>query len=179
MVVFKLGQPYPVHNEADGQEKARADLTPAFFSICYYLSGAGKAEVAFWRGSFEYGIYEADPGVPFILARFAGGRWLFDVSLNWRKMSNPTEREAWAEHDEPTPLSFALIDARSNRLLAYRRFAPALPFVAQVRAAARRQLAAFPDHQAVERAISQAELMPLQMMSQRTTFYPSPPDGIS
>ena len=178
MLVFKIGQPYPIHNEAIGQEKARADLTPAFFSVCYYLSAAA-ADVAFWRGPFEYGVYEAAPGVPFVLARFAGGRWLFDVSLNWRNMRDPAEREAWAEHDEATPLSFALLDAHTNRLLAYRRFTPARPFVEQVRAAARRQLATFADHQAVEQAIGRAELMPLPLMSHQTIFYPSPPDGYS
>lgn len=171
MFVFKLGAPYPVHNEANGQEKARADLTPEFFSICYYLNGAGAGDVAFWRGPFEYGIYEAAPGVPFILSRFAAGRWLFDASLNWRNMSDPAQRAVWAEHDGSTPLTFALIDARTNRLLAYRRFAPAPQFVAQVRAAARRQLSLFADHQAVEQAISRAELMPLPLMSQQATYF--------
>lgn len=176
MLVFKLGAPYPVHNVANGQEKARADLTPAFFSVCYYLKGAGSGEVAAWRGPFEYGVYEAAPGVPFIVARFSAGRWMFDVTLNWRNMSDAGQREVWAEHDEPTPLTFALIDARTNRLLAYRRFAPAAPFVAQLRAVARRQLTAYPDHRAVEQAITRAELMPLQLMSRQTTFYSSPND---
>lgn len=89
-------------------------------------------------------------------------------------MSDPAQREPWAEHDEPTPLSFALIDARSNRLLAYRRFTPAAAFVAQVREAARRQLTTFATHQAVEQAIARAELMPLRLMEQQATFYPSP-----
>ena len=177
MVVLQLGQPYPLHNQANGPEKVRADLTTDFFGICYYIKAAGPGDVASWRGPFEYGIYEAAPGVPFVLARFAAGRWPFDVSLNWRNMSYPTQRAAWAEHDGLTPLTFALLDARTNRLLAYRRFAPAAPFVAQVRAAARRQLTHFADHQAVEQAISRAELMPLPLMCRQATFYPSPDDS--
>ena len=173
MHVFRIGHPYPIHDEATGQEKARADLTTTFFSVCYYLKAATTAEIAHWRGPFDYGIYEAAPGVPFVLVRFAGGRWLFDVTLNWRKMSDATERAAWTAHEEPTALSFALLDARSNRLLAYRRVIPVPQFVEQVRAAARRQLTIFSDHLAVERAISQAELMPLRLMSQQATFYPS------
>ena len=174
MLVFSLGKPYPVHNAADGQEKARADLTPAFFSICYYLNQASADDVALWRGPFQYGLYEAAPGVPFILSRFAGGRWLFDVSLNWRTMSDPAQREGWAEHDEPTPLTFALIDARSNNLLAYRRFVPLPQFVGRLRADARRQLATYADPHAVEQAIQRAERMPLQLMSQQATYFLAP-----
>ena len=176
MHVFRIGHPYPVHQHANGQEKTRADLTTAFFDVCCYLCSATPAEIAAWRGPFEYGIYEAAPGVPFVLVRFAGGRWLLDVSLNWRTMSDPAQRESWAEHDEPTPLSFALLDARSNALRAYRRFTPALPFVQQVRAIARRQLATYSGPQAVEQAIATAELMSLRLMSQQAIFYPSPPD---
>ena len=53
-------------------------------------------------------------------------------------MRNPAERAAWAEHHDPTLMSFALIDACTNRLLAYRLFAPAPQFVDQIRTAARR-----------------------------------------
>ena len=173
-LVFRLGHPYPVHNEANGQEKARVDLTPAFFSVCCYLCNPAPVEVAAWQGPFEYGLYEAAPGVPFVLIRLLGGRWLFDVSLNWHLMASPDERAVWAEHEEPTPLTLALIDARTNHLRAYRRFAPSPAFVAALRAAARRQVAAFADHRAVAQAISQAEAMPLQLMSRRATYFPVP-----
>jgi|GEM_PF-5546389 len=46
MHVLRLGQPYSVHNIADGQEKARADLTPAFFDACCYLDRSSPAEIA-------------------------------------------------------------------------------------------------------------------------------------
>ena len=73
---------YSVHNKANGQEKARADLTTAFFNVCYYLSGAEASDVAWWQSPFNYAVCEVAPGIPFVLASLAGGRWLFDVSLN-------------------------------------------------------------------------------------------------
>jgi hypothetical protein len=172
MVVFRLGEPYPVHNEANGQDKTRADLTPAFFDVCCYLQRPRPAEVALWRGPVEYGVYEAAPGVPFVLVRM--GSWLLDVSLNWHLMASTGEREAWSEHEGPTPLSLSLIDAHTNRLQGYRRFTPAPAFVAQLRAIARRQLDGFASGAAVEQAIARAEVMPLAQMNQRAVFYHVP-----
>jgi hypothetical protein len=116
--VFRLGEPYPVHNQANGQEKARADLTPTFFNVVYYILNPKPADVQLWRGRFEYGICEAAPGVPFIITRFVAANWVFDVTLNWHHMADPVAQAAWPEHDEPTTLTFALLDARTNQLLA-------------------------------------------------------------
>lgn len=174
MHVFRLGQPYPVHNNADGQEKARADLTPAFFDVCCYLDRPSPAEIAAWQGPFDYGLYQAAPGIAFILTRLASGGWLFDASLNWRIMADAGERANWAVHLAGTPVTFALIDARTNVLRGYRRFLPAPDFVARVRAVAQQQLALFADHHAVEHAIATAEQLPLAAMGQRATYYPAP-----
>lgn len=171
MYVFKLGQPYPLHDEANGQEKARADLTPTFFSVVLYILNARPAEVQEWAGRFEYGIYEAAPGVPFILTRFPASGWLFDVTLNWHLMSDPAEQALWPTRREPAALTFALVDAQTNKLLAYRRTPAAPAFAAQVRQCAGRQLALFPDRQAVEQAIRRAELMPLPLMQRQATMF--------
>ncbi|RYU84777.1 hypothetical protein [Hymenobacter persicinus] len=171
MYVFKLGEPYPVHNQANGQEKARADLTPTFFNVVYYILNPKPAEVQHWRGCFEYGICEAAPGVPFIITRFPAANWVFDVTLNWHHMADPAERAAWPEHDEPTTLTFVLLDARTNQLLAFRQLPAAPQFVELVRQAARRQLTRFPDRHAVEEAIAQAELMPLPLMARQATMF--------
>lgn len=174
MHVFQLGQPYPVHNNANGQEKARADLTPAFFDVCCYLNRPTPGEVASWQGALEYGLYVAGPGVAFVLTRLAAGRWLFDTTLNWHVMADPGERARWAEHPEPTPLSFALLDAGTNALRGYRRFQPDPAFVGQVRAVARQQLGGFADRAAVEEAIAAAERVPLEEMARAATYYLAP-----
>ena len=174
MHVFRLGQPYPVHNLATGQEKARADLTPAFLEVCCYLNQPSAAEIAAWQGPLAYGLYEAAPGIPFVLTRLASGRWLFEASLNWHLMADAGERTHWAAHREPTPLAFALLDARTNVLRGYRRFLPAPDFVARLRTIAQQQLARYADHQAVEQAIMGAEQLPLAIMSQRATYYSAP-----
>lgn len=174
MLVFRLGQPYPVHNIANGQEKARADLTPAFFDVCCYLDRPTPGEIAAWQGPFEYGLYEAAPGIPFILTRLAAGGWLFEASLNWRTLADTGQRANWAVHLESTPVTFALLDARTNVLRGYRRFLPAPAFVARLRAVAQQQLTLFADHHAVEQAIAAAEQLPLAVMSQRSTYYTAP-----
>ena len=77
-------------------------------------------------------------------------------------------------YQKPTPLSLALIDAHTNRLQGYRRFAPAPAFVAQLRAIARRQLDGFATGAAVEQAITRAETMPLAQMNKLAAFYRVP-----
>lgn len=171
MHVFKLGQPYPLHNHANGQDKARADLTHSFFGVVLYVRNPRPTEVRQWGQSFDYGLYEAAPGVPFILTRFPAGVGVFDVTLNWYLMLDSAQRAAWLEYEEKVGISFALVDADNNNLLAY-RITPAAPaFVTQVRACAHRQLALFSDRFAVEQAISRAELMPLALMQRQATMF--------
>ena len=177
MHVFQLGKPYPVHNIANGQDKVRADLTPAFFSVCCYLNGSTAREVAAWQGAFEYGLYEAAPGIAFVLTRLAGGAWLFDTSLNWHVMAEAAKRTQWAEHANPTPLAFSLPDAGTNVLRGYRHFLPAPAFVAQVRAVAREQLTRFTNQVVVEVAIAAAERMPLAAMAAATSYHAAPTGG--
>jgi hypothetical protein len=129
--------------------------------------------VAAWQWAFEYGLYQAAPGIAFILTRLSSGGWLFDASLNWRTMADAGERANWAVRLAATPVTFALVDARTNVLRGYRRFLPAPEFVARLRAVAQQQLALFADHHAVEQAIAAAQL-PLAMMGQPATYYPAP-----
>ncbi len=57
-------------------------------NIAQYLKPLGLAaaqrlvHVAWWQSPFNYAVCEVAPGIPFVLASLAGGRWLFDVSLN-------------------------------------------------------------------------------------------------
>ncbi len=177
MHVLQLGKPSPVHNNANGQDKVRADLTPAFFAVCCYLNGPMPREVAAWQGTFEYGLHEAVPGIAFVLARLAGGSWSFDASLNWHVMADAAERTRWAGHADPTSLAFALLDAGTNVLRGYRRFLLAPAFVDQARAVVREQLTRFADHLAVRAAIAAAERLPLAAMAAATRYHTAPAGG--
>jgi hypothetical protein len=84
MVAFTFGEPFPLHNKANGMEYCRAELSDSFFDICYYFPYADEKHINAWgKDTFKYGVFEAHD-IPFFLIEFdiEGKRWCFDLSLN-------------------------------------------------------------------------------------------------
>lgn len=173
MQVITLGKPYPFPNPHPGQNGARAQLTDSFLTIVCCLNQPSGQEVSLWRtGPLRYGLYEAAPGLPFILTDLGQG-WLFDVTLNLRRPGTPEAEAAALAWPQLTGqrLVYVLLDATTNLVHGWRSFSAAPAFVQAVRAACARQLDTFANEQQITAGLVQSEALPMQQMRAAIRFY--------
>ncbi|QKG59148.1 hypothetical protein GKZ68_20935 (plasmid) [Hymenobacter sp. BRD128] len=174
MQIITLGKPYPFPNPAPGQNGTRMHLTERFLTVVCSLNQPTSQEIALWRGGqLRYGIYEPGPGLLFLVSELGPG-WLFEATLNLRQPGPEAAVAAalaWPQQSGDR-LEYVLLDATTNVVHGWRSFAAAPAFNQAVRAAAARQLQAYPTAAQATAGLKQAEqTYSLRQLSQCTHFY--------
>ena len=120
MVAFTFGEPFPLHNKANGTEYCRIDLNDSFFDICYYFPTPDRKHINAWgKDIFKYGVYE-NSNIPFLLIEFEvnKARWCFELSINIHRILED-KADIWL-NSEGRIIRMYLIEARTNILVGMR-----------------------------------------------------------
>lgn len=120
MVAFTFGEPFPLHNKANGTEYCRIDLNDSFFDICYYFPTPDRKHIDAWgKDIFKYGVYETNQ-IPFFLIEFEvnKARWCFDLSINIHQILDDNAT-IWL-NSEGRIIRMYLIEANTNVLVGMR-----------------------------------------------------------
>lgn len=119
MLVLKIGEPFPMHNKANGQEYCRIEIfenTDYVFELFYYFDNPNQSYKNAWsKKEFKHGVYKSNH-IPFVLFQFDvnGALWQFDVTINVHTLTNEFV-DLWL-NSESKLVRMYLINARTNIL---------------------------------------------------------------
>lgn len=110
-MIIKVGEPYPYHHRADGNERVLAEMNNAFFDVLFY-SSQPQADARMWtKGKLKYGLFMAK-NIPFFVLDFPSDQFNLDVAINFLKIQEDKADE-WLNSDANV-INLFLIDANTN-----------------------------------------------------------------